>query len=542
MHFKQLGRVISAMTLKELTQFIKKKFKTFIAFTCLKELLHTSISILIPVLLSKVIIHATAGNVNMVLFFATIILLIKLIELIVFCISDIHLQKNISKNKHICKLEFYKFFFDRPLHELFSLKVGDTKEKLNDDFETITKKYTSTYPKTITSLLSAIAYFLYLVSLSWWIALIFFAISLLQVIPPILIRKYLQVNYDDCRDIEAELTDFVVGGYRAFLLIKLYKLDTWWKKKLAELHKKYSKIGRKSIYTGTAESVLNDIINSILTYVTYGIIGLFVLNGIVTLDVGIQAIAVSGSVFGLVKTIFEVIRDVAVSKAAEIRLSDSFTPTESEEAHIGKGNINVSNLTFSYDEKVLISNLSLSMNAPYISIIKGANGSGKTTLLHLIAGVLKSNTGEISIDGIPSFAISSSSYPRELFFLPQEDAVFNFTAIELFSMMVPDCKDKVLKQAKRFGLNEDLLLGSKISELSGGERKKVFLSIAFVIDPILMILDEPTNSLDMEGKNLLKNLLRQRQGRTLLVTHDEFMDDIAGHIYVINKRVNDEDI
>lgn len=530
------------MKLKDLTRFIRNKFRFYIFFTCMKELIRTFISIFIPILLSKIILKATAGNVNEVLFFAIIILSIKLVELIIFCITDIQLQKNLSKNKHVCKLEFYKFFFDRPLHELFSLNVGDTKEKLNDDFETITKKYTSTYPKTITSLLSAIAYFLYLVSLSPWIALIFFAISLLQVIPPILIRKYLQVNYDDCRDIEAELTDFVIGGYRAFLLIKLYKLDNWWKKKLAGLHKKYSKIGRKSIYTGTAESVLNDIINSILTYVTYGIIGLLVLNGVVTLEVGIQAIAVSGSVFGLVKTIFEVIRDVAVSRAAEIRLSDSSMSTESTEAHIRTGNINVSDLTFSYDENVLISNLSLSMDHPKISVMKGANGSGKTTLLHLIAGVLKSNTGEVSIDGISSSALSSFNYPRNLFFLPQEDAVFNFTAIELFSMMLPDRKDEVLEQAKRFGLNENLLHGAQISELSGGERKKVFLSIAFVINPILMILDEPTNSLDMEGKAHLKELLRQREGHTLLVTHDGFMDDMAGYTYEINKGANNEHI
>ena len=244
----------------------------------------------------------------------------------------------------------------------------------------------------------------------------------------------------------------------------------------------------------------------------------------------------------MVKTIFEVIRDVAVSRAAEIRLSDSSLSTESTEGHIRTGDINVSDLTFSYDENVLISNLSLSMNHPKISVMKGSNGSGKTTLLYLIAGVLKSNTGEVSIDGISSSSLSSSNYPRDLFFLPQEDAVFNFTAIELFGMMLPDRNDEVLEQAKRFGLNEDLLHGSKISELSGGERKKVFLTIAFVIDPVLMILDEPTNSLDVEGKAQLKELLRQRDKRTLLVTHDGFMDDIAGQTYVINKGANDENI
>ncbi len=530
------------MSSKKLKQFVKKRFRFFCFFSCCRDMLRTFINILIPVLLSKIIADAAMGNIREVLVLTGAVLLIKLFEFIVFCVSDNELKKNLSVNKHICKLEFYKFFFERPVHELFSLKAGETKEKLNDDFETITKKYTSTYPQTITAFLSAAAYLVYLLSLSKWIALIFFAFSMLQVIPPIVIRKYLQVNYDNCRDIEAELTDFVVGGYRAFLLIKLYKLDIWWKKKLAGLHREYSKIGRKSIYTGTAESVLNDIVNSVLTYVTYGLIGWLVLKSIVTLEVGVQAIAVSGSVFGLVRTMFQVIRDVAVSRAAERRISDSPTAAETEDARISAGNISISDLSFSYDDNELISNLNLSIDNPKISVIKGKNGSGKTTLLYLIAGVLKGNAGEVRIDGFSSLELTASNYPGELFFLPQEDAVFNFTAMELFGMMFPGCKDKVLEMAESFGLSRALLLESKISELSGGERKKVFLAAAFAVDPVLMILDEPTNSLDNGGKALLKELLNQREGRTLLVTHDVFLDDIAEHIYVIDKGANDEDV
>ncbi len=530
------------MTLKNLQKFVKNRFVFFVAFECVKDLLSAFTNILFSVLFSEIIIRITTGNMNQVLFLATIIVLIKLVEFLAFWIIDIQLQKIYYKNKHICKLEFYKFFFDRPVHELFSFQVGDTKEKLNDDFETIIKKYTLTYPKTITSMLSAIMYFIYLISMSKWIALIFVMISLVQILPPLLIRKYLQVNYDDCRDVEAELTDFVVRGYRAFLLIKLYRLDNWWKKKLAEIHKKYSKIGRKIIYTGTAENVLNDVINSILTYVTYVIIGLFVLKGIVTLDDGIQSIAISVSFFSLIKIMFEVVRDIAVIRTAENRLSESMSLVEPCNGHIKFGNINISNLTFSYDEKILISHLNLSINDTKASIIKGENGSGKTTLLYLIAGVLKNEEGEVSIDGIVSSALSSFVYPKELFFLTQEDAVFNFSAIEMFDMMLPEHMDEVMEIAKKFGLNYRLLSESKINELSGGERKKVFLSVAFATNPILMILDEPTNSLDIEGKMLLKELIRQRKGSTLLVTHDSVMDDVVDNIYDISKGVNDEHI
>ena len=116
------------------------------------------------------------------------------------------------------------------------------------------------------------------------------------------------------------------------------------------------------------------------------------------------------------------------------------------------------------------------------------------------------------------------------------------TRKELYNMILPDRQDTTIRHAMQFGLNEDLLSKSKISELSGGERKKVFLAIAFSSNPKLMILDEPTNSLDIEGKALLKELLKNRKERTLIVTHDTFIDDITGHIYTIKRGGNYEHI
>lgn len=372
------------MTLKSFKQFVKKQFSYYIVLTCIKDVLSTFINILTPILLSQIIVEATAGNTKFVLFFSLAIILLKFIELIVCCVSDTKLKSNKFKNIHICKMEFYRIFFDMPIYELFHLNVGETKERFNDDFETITRKYTLSYPQTITSLFSAIVYFSYLFYLNKWIALFLFVISLVQVLPPILIQKYLQSNYLDCREVEAEITDFVIGGYKGFLIIKLYGLINWWEGKLSEYYKKYSKIGRKSIYTGTIESILNEMVGNVITYVTYGTVGLLVLNGVATFDVGIQSIAISSSVFSVIKAMLDIIKDIAISHVAEIRLFNSLATNESSEACVIKGDINVSNLTFDYGEDKLISNLNVLMNEEEIYLIKGENGCGKTTLLYLI--------------------------------------------------------------------------------------------------------------------------------------------------------------
>ena len=89
--------------------------------------------------------------------------------------------------------------------------------------------------------------------------------------------------------------------------------------------------------------------------------------------------------------------------------------------------------------------------------------------------------------------------------------------------------------AKIFGLTDKQLGDTKISELSGGERKKVFLALALTINPILMLLDEPTNSLDEVGKNLLMDELKKREGLTLIITHDPIFDAISDCTYFIDE-------
>jgi len=504
---------------------------------CSLSLFWIFINIIRSTLLSSVVTEATEGNIENVLCTAVILMVLVIGSSGLNIIVETILERNKARKIHNCKMKFYEIFFHRSLNYLYDMKIGDTKEKLNDDFNVIVNKYVQDYPNFIMGLLSTITYFIYLCYLNKWIALCLLLISFLQLIPPIVIKRFLQVNYDNCRDIEAKITDFTIEGYRGFLLIKLYSLKKWWQDKLSSFHKEYSKIGRESIYTGTAEGILNDLISNILSYGTYGIIGILILNNISTLDIGIQAISLSGSLYSAVKTSFELIKNIAVCKVSEKRLLSELSEAEVMGSEISLGNIEIKNLTYSYGENDIFSNLNLSIDPSEITVIKGSNGCGKSTLFRLISGIIKSDLGEISIDDITPAKFSSSNFPKKIFFLPQNDAIFNFSAYELYDMLIPEKINSAVKLAKRFGLKDSLIYRSKINELSGGERKKVFLSLAFTIDPVIMMLDEPTNSLDEKGKILLRDLLKKRKGGSLIITHDEFIDNLANRVYTIGRGV-----
>ena len=117
--------------------------------------------------------------------------------------------------------------------------------------------------------------------------------------------------------------------------------------------------------------------------------------------------------------------------------------------------------------------------------------------------------------------------PGQLLYLPQEDVPFPFTAAELYAILTIPAEPL----AKQLGLTEELLEKSPISALSGGERKKVFLALAFAAQPTVMLLDEPTNALDREGKRAFCRLLRNRRGGALIITHDPMLDDVCSRVY-----------
>lgn len=483
---------------------------------------------------------ATEGNLKNLWQSGALLLCIAIGIQLFNIVSETMYQKALSKSLHNCKQELYRQFLSSPLHVLFKSKHGDSMEMLNDDFNTMAKKSTELYPGFWTGIITVAVYFIFLSMQSLWIGLALLVISLLQVIPPIITKKFFQDNYSDNRDIEARLTDYIISGYRGFEEIKLYGLKKWWLSGLKKIHKKYMAVGSRSEATYTLDSSIGNLVDHILTYGTYVIIGLFVLFKYSSIEAGTQAITLSTSMFSSVKTIFSLIPDFSVAKIAQNRLGSWFT-AHSNEKLIVNGEITLSDVRCLYEEKEIFSNISALLNGKKMTIIKGANGVGKSTLLRLITGHCLCDSGEIRIDGVSPLLLDGKNFPSKIFYLSQEDAVFNFTPHELYEIVLSFEALKAEKLAEKFLLAKEIIYNAKISEVSGGERKKVFLALAFAVNPILLLMDEPTNSLDAKGKDMLSFLLKERNGKTIIITHENIFDDLAENIYVLtNGRIDRE--
>lgn len=478
-------------------------------------------------LAADVVSAAVDGNINGVLYSGGLLLATAVLQRLFDVLSGVPYEMAAASALHKCRLVLYRAFMRSPLSELYRSVNGDSIEKLNDDFKTVTGKALELYPSVYTGAITAAVYFCYISAQNLWLALILFGISLTQLVPPFIVKKYMEVNYDDCRVIESECTDYMVSCYYGYANIKLYNLKKWWLDGLKEIHTRYFRIGNRSTVTGVAESTLYKLTDNILKYGAYAVVGLFVLYSLCTLSSAAQAIALSAGFFAAVKTAFGSISSFAVANTAEKRLSGWFDRQTEEGSSPSDNTIRLEGVSLAYKGKAVLENASCVIDPEIISLVKGENGVGKSTVFRLVAGLALPDGGTVEIGGLPASEYSASAFPRDIFYLPQEDASFSFTAGELFEMVLDGNSSTASELARGFGLTGEQLDKTGIDSLSGGERKKVYLSLAFALDPTLLLLDEPTNSLDDESKKTLLGLLKKRGRGTVVITHDPMLDEVG---------------
>ncbi len=194
--------------------------------------------------------------------------------------------------------------------------------------------------------------------------------------------------------------------------------------------------------------------------------------------------------------------------------------------------LSIENLCFAYGKTRVIENFSLQVEEGSFTTLLGASGCGKTTLLRLISGFLEPDSGTIKIDGKIINGILPNK--RKIGFVFQDYALFPHLTVEqnLFYGLnlkkrtketKSENKNLVVQTAENLGLLN--LLNRFPSELSGGQQQRVALGRVLVLQPSLLLMDEPLSSLDtnlrLKVREELKEVQKKLKITTVYVTHDQ---------------------
>jgi ABC-2 type transport system ATP-binding protein len=203
--------------------------------------------------------------------------------------------------------------------------------------------------------------------------------------------------------------------------------------------------------------------------------------------------------------------------------------------------IEVKNVSFKYagQKNLVFDDFSFTLKENNIYGLLGKNGTGKSTLLYLISGLLRPKKGTVNVDGVDAYKRQPEML-QELFIVPEE---FDLPAMSLEQYVkinepfYPNFSREVLEAClKDFDLTTDL----KLNALSMGQKKKVFMSFALAAGTKLLLMDEPTNGLDIPSKSQFRKVVAQymSEERTLIISTHQVHDveALLDHILILNQQ------
>lgn len=210
--------------------------------------------------------------------------------------------------------------------------------------------------------------------------------------------------------------------------------------------------------------------------------------------------------------------------------------------------LSVSNVTKTFGEGegevTAVRDVSFSADAGEFIALVGPSGSGKTTLLAMIGGLLSPTSGSIKVNGTSLGELSGSDQARyrrdQVGYVFQSNNLLPYLTVRENLMLVRaiGAKGRGTAASRADELIEELGLGKRrnalATELSGGERQRVAIARALMNDPDLVLVDEPTASLDStRGRQVVKSLLEEVKSRNklgIMVTHDLDMAGMADRV------------
>ncbi len=218
-----------------------------------------------------------------------------------------------------------------------------------------------------------------------------------------------------------------------------------------------------------------------------------------------------------------------LKEKASVSLSEEELALNIKASRLGNKIINTENLSKSYDNLTLVKNFSYKFARFEKVGIVGDNGTGKSTFLNMITGAIKPDSGTVDIGETVKFG-----YYRQdgIQFSPNDKVIDVIQDIAEYIDLGKGNQWNASQLLTHFLFSHEAQYGL-VEKLSGGEKRRLYLCTILMQNPNFLILDEPTNDLDIMTLNVLEDYLQNFNGCVIIVSHDRyFMDKIVDHLFV----------
>ena len=547
MSSKVSGSILDVSLFKRLMRYVKPYRFTFL-FVLIAAILLSVFSTLNPYLLKITVDnYITLKDYDGMLVFIGFMAAVLFLE-VFFQFSFIYYANwlgqrvvyDLRKDLFRRMIGFRKTFFDRSA-------VGRLVTRAVNDIETIASIFSQGLFIIIADVLKMLFVIVVMISVSWQLSLIIFAVLPVILIATRKFQKSMKFAFDEVRTQVANLNTFVQERISGMQIVQLFVREQKEYASFQQINKKHKRAWLKTVWYNSIFFPVAELSTSIT-------IGLVVWYG------GLRVIAdengiTLGSIFlfiQLTQMLFRPLRQiadkfntlqmgmVAVQRVFAVMDTDSNIADEGDlEAKQIKGEISFQNVMFSYKEnEPVINDISFDVDVGETIAIVGATGAGKSTIINLLSRFYDINQGVISVDGNNIKSYKLSSLRKAIAIVLQDVFLFADTIYNNITLWDSEISEKdVMEAAKHIGIDRFISkLPGKLqydvkergAMLSGGQRQLIAFLRAYVTNPSILVLDEATSSVDGETEELI-------QIATDFLTKDKTAIIIAHRLATIQK-------
>ena len=493
------------------------------------------------------------GNIEKLWIVATAMVLVTVLKGL-FDFVKSYVSEYIAQNIiHDIRVELYEHLNRLSFSFYDSAKTGDLMSRITSDADSLRHFLSKVSVYVSSNILTILGILIIMILWDYRLGILYILLIPLMVFGMRIYAIRVRPMFKKVRKSFAYLTQLVRENFIGMEVIKLFGNEDFEKNNFKENNQKYINV---NLEAAKVSAFWMPYVNFLMGFATalvvwYG--GRLVINKAITLgtlagfisyismllrpvrQTGMM-INFSSQAAAAAERIFEV-----MDKKSEVRELPSAYELEDV-----KGKVEYKELSFSYEKnKKVLQNINLSVNPGETVAIVGPTGAGKSTLIHLLPRFYDPDEGKILIDGHNIKKVTLESLRRQVGIVLQHTFLFAASVKENISYGKPEAKMEDIKNAAKIAQIHDFIstlplgyetpVGERGVNLSGGQKQRLAMARVLLTDPSLLILDEPTSSIDAETEEKMQKALQEviKDRTTFVIAHRLWTVKNADKIIVI---------
>jgi len=405
---------------------------------------------------------------------------------------------------------------------------GDLQSRIGNDVQAVENAISNAVASYLRDGLTVVVMLLSCFLLDWKLSLITFVAVPVTIVPIVRFARRLKKATTKSQSTLGKISELVQESLAGIRVVQAYGMEAWESSRFREENQRWLRYMRRTFSVRAITSPLMEVMAAVGLGLAILWVGDSILQGTLPAGKFFSFIAAVLLLYTPVKQLGKV-GQVAMQGAAAgeriFEILDARTEVpDSGNAALApfRGEIRYERVSFTYGERPVLSNVSLSIRKGEVVALVGSSGGGKTTLANLLPRFWDVTGGRISIDGMDIREVTLASLRAQIALVTQETVLFNTTVRSNIAYGRPDIPLAEVERAARMAFAHDFIValpegyetvvGERGVLLSGGQRQRIAIARAFLKDAPILLLDEATSALDAESEREVQKALESLMG------------------------------